>query len=820
MRNPAFTGREALLRTLQKALDQRAKASVLPHALHGLGGVGKTQLAVEFAYRYAERYDVVWWIPAEHQTLVLQSLRDLGRRLGTPETANLQQSARLVLDALTHSSLRWLLIYDNANDPNDIANLIPTKGGHVILTSRNPTWSEIWDPIEVNVFERTESVALVQRRSPETPPESAEQLAARLGDLPLAIDQAASAQAATGMSVTEYLGHLDRYITELSPGQPATTRTLIAALLRLALDRLRADTPAAAELLEMFASLGAEPISGALLRRGRDAQVSPALRSVLRNETALDRTIRQLSRFGLAKVDANKRIQVHRLFQLVLRDQLTPDATDRSRTNVHQVLASANPGYPVDDSTWALHAEIGPHVLPAGLVESPVADARRVVLDQSIYLRLTGDLEGARRLGETANEAWSKVENNPDLGPDGELTLLVGRHLAVSLRLLGFNERARTLAESVHQRFLNNPAFGPDHEFTLLAATEVAPCLRVAGLFGQALEMDTDTVNRTLREFGEEDQATLDAKSNRAVNLRMLSDFSTAQEIDSAVVETWQQNVSENDNRLLFAQTNLARDYYGLGRYAEALTLQERILPPFREQRGDKHPRVLLASRTMAITLRKVGRYADALAAAEEHHDATIDRYGPEHEHSLAAVMTLANSRRVTGDLDTARELAAEAVDRYQRVFGEDHPLSLAATVNFAIILRTLGERDLALDYDERSHTRMSAALGPAHGYTLCAASSLANDLAAAGDVTAARRLSESTLATSRQYRGDSHPYTSACTVNAALDLIADNDEQAGRPLLDRAVADLARALGENHPECVAARAGNRIECDIEPPPT
>ncbi|BFU46642.1 FxSxx-COOH system tetratricopeptide repeat protein [Krasilnikovia sp. MM14-A1004] len=820
LRNPAFTGRETMLLTLQRALDRRSKASVLPHALHGLGGVGKTQLAVEFAYRYADRYDVVWWIPAEHQTLVLQSLRDLGRRLGTPETANLQHTAGLVLEQLAHSSLRWLLIYDNANEPDDVANLIPEGGGHVILTSRNQTWSDVWDPIEVDVFDRPESIELVQKRSVDVSTADAERLAARLGDLPLALDQAASCQSATGMPVDEYLAELDVRVRQLAPGQHDSYRTTIAALVKLALDQLRATAPATAELLELFARLGAEPISGGLMRRGRDARVSAALKEALSDQIKLDRAIRQLSRYGLARVDANKRVQVHRLFQLVLHDVLDSDAIERSRTNVHRMLASANPGYPEVEEFWPVHAEIGPHIGPADLVDSEMIDARRVVLDQARYLQQIGDLEGARRLGETAVGTWSKAEGTADLGPDGELTLRASRNLAAVLRLLGFNERARILIEDAFERLKNSAEFGPDHEYTLDAATELAPNRRVAGEFREALEVDEDTVARYRRLFGPEDPATLAAEGNLAVNLRMLSDFPGAYRIDADAVDAWQRNVSENDLRLLFAQVNLARDLYGLGRYAEALVLQQRVLSPFREQLGPRHPWVLLAGRTMAVTLRKVGRYTEALAAAEEHYLDTINRYGQEHEHLLAAAMTLANSLRVTGDLARARGLAAEAVDRYLRVFGDDHPLTLAATSNLAVVLRASGDHDRARRLDERTYARMRTVLGDTHGYTLCVISGLANDYAAAGDAPGARRWSDTALTTSRTSRGDRHPYTLACEVNAALSLMADGDDDAGRTLLDRAVAGLTEVLGVDHPETVAAGEQRRAECDIEPPPT
>ena len=812
-RNAAFTGREELLLTLHRALEERSKASVLPHALHGMGGVGKTQLAVEFAYRYFDRYDIVWWLPAEHQSLVLQSLYQLGQKLGVPETVDLEQTASLVLEKLADSDLRWLLVYDNANEPEYVARLMPSRGGHVILTSRDQTWSEVWDPIEVDIFARPESVELVRKRSEGVSPEDADRLAARLGDLPLALDQAASFQAETGMRISEYLIELDQHVRELSATGPASPQIMLAALVRLAVRRLRAKAPAVAELLEMFAYLGAEPISAGLLRRGRQARVSPALGRALRDQIRWDRAVRDLRRYGLAKVDPDQRIQVHRLFQGALRDELTEEAARRGRANVQHLLASADPGYPDSEGTWPVHAEIGPHIGPAGLLDSELIDARQVALDQIRYLYMIGDLEGSRRLGEAAVFAWSKAEGAEGLGPNGEMTLVAARRLATALRGLGFNERSRGLIEDTYRRLTVSPEFGPDHEHTLEAADEMAPNLRVAGKYQEALEVDDDRLQRCRRVFGDEEQETLWARSNLAVNLRMLSDFAGAYEIDADVVRDWQLVVSEHDNRLLFTQANLARDLYGLGQYTEALTLLRRILPPFRQQLGVRHQHVLLAGRTLAIVLRKVGHYEEALAVAAEHHRDSESRYGPQHEHALVAAMTHANSLRVAGEQTDAQQLAAEAMDRYLRAFGESHPLALVAAVNYAIILREVGDSERARELDERTYAKMSEALGPEHGYVLCAASNLANDLAVGGELEAARRLSTATHEISRRTRGERHPYTLACFVNAAIDI-------GDAALLDEAVSGLSAALGADHPETVAAREGHRAECDIEPPPT
>ena len=822
IRNPDFTGRESLLLNLERSLETRSKASVLPHALHGFGGVGKTQLAVEYAYRFTHRYDLVWWIPAEQQSLVLQSLVDLGRQLGIPVTEELTQASSLVIDALSSTRLRWLLVYDNANEPDDLAHLIPSSGGHVILTSRNQTWSNVWDAIEVNIFERPESVELIQKRGSSITFDDADRLAEKLGDLPLALDQAASWQAATGMAVSEYLSLFDRHVQELlSEGKPASYPTTIAALVKLAFQRLRRDAPAVAQLLEMFAIFGAEPVSLDLLRRGRNANITAPLGPALRDPIRLGRIARDLRKYGLAKVDPDNRIQVHRLFQLVLGDELSPEQAGLSRLNVHRLLGSANPGEPDRERNFVTHAEIGPHVQAAGLISADSEDGRRVVLDQIRYLWVIGDNEGSRRLGEAAVRAWSQPSDQADIGPDGELTLLATRHLANALLSLGINERARGLAESALERLRSNPAFGPDHEHTLSTAATVAYAVRVAGEFQESLAIDTDIAQRSSLVFGDDDPQTLTNRSNLAVNLRMLSDFNGAFEMDQAIVTSWQETVPAQDGRLLFAQANLARDLYGLGQYSAALALQRDILPTYRQiMPNPKHPYVLWAARTLAISLRKTGRYAEALAEARENYRDCAARYGQDHQHSLAATMTFANTLRVTGELGEARGLAVDAVARYQRVFGEKHPLSLTAAINLAIIFRSLGAVREARELDEETHSVMASTLGAEHGYTLCAASNLANDFALAGETSKAQRLSAETLAASRRSRGEAHPYTLLCAVNAGFDLLTVGETADGRVALNSAVEALGELLGPDHPETLDALRGKRAECDIEPPPT
>ena len=194
-RNKNFTGRTDLLERLRGGLANRVTA-VVPHALHGLGGVGKTQMAVEYAYRYRSEYDLVWWIPADQPVLVRSSLATLATRLGlaSASVAGIDDAVAAVLDALRRGEPydRWLLIFDNADQPEDLNEFIPREPGHALITSRDNRWDTVADTILVDVFSRSESVEFLNRRVPTGIAEAdAGRLAEELGDLPLALEQAA-----------------------------------------------------------------------------------------------------------------------------------------------------------------------------------------------------------------------------------------------------------------------------------------------------------------------------------------------------------------------------------------------------------------------------------------------------------------------------------------------------------------------------------------------------------------------------------------------------------------------------------------------------
>ncbi|WP_203906050.1 FxSxx-COOH system tetratricopeptide repeat protein [Rhizocola hellebori] len=816
-KNPAFTGRDQLLRIMATTLNEASAVSVIPQALHGLGGVGKTQLATEFVHRNLHHYEIVWWMSAEDPSLVRASLVELARKLQLPAGEEVRQTIALVLDALATSTSRWLLVYDNVDSPDDISGLVPSAGGHVIITSRNnAAWATGSGAVEVDVFERSESVKLLQLHGKSISDHDAARLAEKLGDLPLALEQAAIWHASTGMPVSEYLELFDKNLRELlSEGRPSNYPDTIYGILKVAVGRLRTDAPAAAELLELFAFLGAEPISVDLLRAGRGSGLSEALAAALDRPIELNRVIRELRRFGLARVDTKEgqRVQVHRLVQRVLREELVEDRLNQARSNAQRLLSLANPGYPDVPKNWPVYKEIFPHIHAAELLDAPQEVARTVVLDEIRYLFKTGDYLASKMLGETTLKAW-EGKTDAALGLDQELVLIASRLLADALRLLGEAAKAHQLNTATLERLRNSTHFGEDHEHTLNTANGLGVGLRMEGRFVESLAVERDNVERHVRVWGDKDQATRRAQNNLAVSLRHLGRFEEAFDIDQRLVSLWRESAGDIDTRTLFCVANFARDQIGLGKYRDALEMQRKNLEPYRDQLGLHHGEVLMAARTITITLRKSGYYADARDAGRDNYHDHHAKFGKNHEHTLSARMSYANALRCCSEFSAARAELRECVDTYRSVFGDQHPFTLAANVNLAIALRSARDYDEAAVISEHSLRHLTDLLGPKHPYTIAAANGRANGLALSGDVMAAGQLSAQTFDHAREIYGEKHPVTLACAVNAA------RDDAAGGALLDNSLSRMRETLGADHPEVLDAARGERMECDIEPPPT
>ncbi|ALU95016.1 hypothetical protein WQO_17785 [Streptomyces globisporus C-1027] len=273
-RNPHLIGREVTMTQVREALLAGRQAVV--QALHGLGGIGKTQLALEYAHRFASQYDTVWWIDAEQADQIPVHYTELAARLGIAAPgAGTGHTTRTLIEHL-RTRERWLIVLDNADEPGAFETLLPTGPGHVLITSRNPGWKDLVPSHGLDVFPRGDPVAYLTTRIPDIATQQADSLDDGLGDLPLALAQAAGV-ITTGMTPDRYRQLLNDKTTRLMangapPGYPAH----LAATVDIATARLSNAHPQATELLRLAAFLGPDPIPTAWLETtvGRPATLT------------------------------------------------------------------------------------------------------------------------------------------------------------------------------------------------------------------------------------------------------------------------------------------------------------------------------------------------------------------------------------------------------------------------------------------------------------------------------------------------------------------------------------------------------------------
>ncbi|GAA2128788.1 helix-turn-helix domain-containing protein [Actinomadura napierensis] len=310
-RNAAFIGRERILAHLRSALCDG------PQVLLGAIGAGKTQLAIEFAHRYRDDFPLIWWIQADRRDLARAGLASLGRQHLRVASDGVDEAVRAV-DAELRSAcpaLRGLLVFDDADRPDEIADMIPRTGVSVLITSRDSRWRDHFADIEIPVLEPEESIALLRARLPSTiTAPDVDRLCRALGDLPLALEQAVL-RLRDGVDVDEYLQGLAEHPQRtLGGSRPPDYPTSMSAAINLAADRLGNDRQEALDLLRCHALQDLDDCPG-------DGPSGARLPSHVMSEAVP---------YGLATTDPSTRaIRLHPLVAALLRDNLT--AEDHAR---------------------------------------------------------------------------------------------------------------------------------------------------------------------------------------------------------------------------------------------------------------------------------------------------------------------------------------------------------------------------------------------------------------------------------------------------------------------------------------------------------
>ncbi|MFE9644556.1 FxSxx-COOH system tetratricopeptide repeat protein [Streptomyces sp. NPDC006365] len=811
-RNRNFTGREDLLEQLNRRLTEGVTA-VLPEALHGMGGVGKSQIAIEHVYRRSRDYRLIWWIPSEQTNLIVQSLIELGEQMGLRAGAD-RSAVPAVLEALRVGEpySNWLLVFDNAENPQEVRQFFPNDGpGRVLVTSRNSQWSSLANSLEVDVFAREESVALIKRRSPQIPEDAASRLADSLGDLPLAVEQAAVWLAETGMPVHQYLDLFEtKYAELLQVDPPADYDLPVAAAWNVSLDRLREDHPAALQLLQVCAYFAPEPVDWDFFSAVRGVSAPPGLRAALDDPIKLARAVREIGRYALARIDHRKStIQVHRLVQRVLIEQMNSAERAEMRHCAHQILAHADPRNPQRSSDWPRYSALLPHVRASGMVDCEDPWVRELVLNEARFLQARSDYAAALEAAEEAVGAWRRL-----LGDEHEHVISADQVRAQALRWLDRYAEAYELQSELVDRCRR--VLGERDEATQRALSALAGLLRLRGDFYGAREMDQQVYEVTLREQGPDDPGTLLAAHNYAVSLRLAGDFEEAHRLHVDTYERRVEVMGDDHMQTLNTLHSVYIDLAELGHFREALEGQEALWNRTLQLLGEEHSLTIWVVRELSVARRKAGDHSGALELSAKVLDLVRRKRGEKSLDALRAALNHATDLRQTGDLVAAAELGRQTMLQGRELLGEEHPHAYATATNLAVTLRLLGQIEEAHELDEAAVRGLSRVLDRNHPRTLLVRTNLASDLFARGEFQQARDLDRELLAHSAESRGDTHPATLAIMLNLSYDLKALGEAAEAKEVYDRALASFRQVLAPDHQATRDAVNGIRANCDID----
>ncbi|MFG2429770.1 FxSxx-COOH system tetratricopeptide repeat protein [Streptomyces sp. NPDC048590] len=815
-KNANFIGREGLLAAVERQLREDETTAVLPHALHGMGGVGKSQIAVEYVYRHSGEFNVIWWIPSEQENLILGALADLARSLGLEVGPQANAAVPAVREALRTGKPfdNWLLVFDNAENIEVVRKYFPNGGpGKIIVTSRNREWERVATPLSVDVFDRAESVALLQRRARGLTTGDADRLAEALGDLPLAVEQAGAWHAATGMPVDEYLGLLEEGRPESLELDPSPEYPVpVAAVWDISLGRLSQENPAARQLLQICACMAPEPIPLSLFRGGRNVEVTPELDPVLRDPLLLARATRDLSKLSLVRLDhKTSTLQMHRLMQNVIVARMEPEERARMTRAAHLLLTTAKPGAPAAPDQWPAYQAILPHILASRAVESSDAWVRDLVYDMVFFLYYWGAHESGAAQARLAWSAWRAQSGDEDLH-----VIRITKLLGFYLRLLGRSEEA--IAHNERALTISRGAQVPEEEL-IDSMWQMAGALRHRGEFAKAQELSEEAFTRASDSFGPEDPATLSAAHDYGVSLRLNGRFALAREIDEETARQRELLYGPVNGLTLNTLNGLAIDLRESGDYLGARALQESNYPTYVTNFGETNAATIRAALNLGVCRRRAGVVEGGLERAEQTLERFTTRYGFNNTDALSAAMHTMVERRLNGNLVGSRELGEQALAAYPKVLGDRHPHTQTARLNLAATLRAQGATDRAESLDTEALARLESTLGPNHVNTLTAAMCRANDHYARLDFSQALAVDDGLLPRFGETVGDAHPLTLVCMANLALDRRGLGDTEEADRLNSTAVAELSRVLGTGHPWHTAARLHQRIECDITPLP-
>ena len=670
-RNPYFLGRDILFEQISRHM-QAGQATALsqPQAISGLGGIGKTQIAVEYAYQFRQEYEAVLWVRAESQETLTASYGELARLLLLPEReAQDQEQVIAAVKAWLQLHHLWLLILDNADELGLLPPFLPpASSGHVLLTTRAWDMQRLAQRVEVDSWPIEVGAHFLLRRAGRLPLDAllgqakslerarACQISEQMGGLPLALDQAGAYLEATDMSLEDYQQvyqqhrrHLHQRRGALVPDHPEPVATTWA----LSFARVKQQNRAAAALLQLCAFLSPDAIPEEVLIKGAK-YLGSVIAPVVANPLRFGQAIEALRRHSLIRRDpATRTLALHRMVQAVVTDEM--DAATRKRW-IERVIHLLQGQLPSDEvAEWPRWEQLVGQITVA---LTWLTKERMTVIGISELFRRTGWYLSERARYREAEQLLEKAleQSQREHGKAHPVTGITLHTLAVLYQDQGKYEEA----EPLYQRALriHEQALGPEHPETARTLHELARLYQDQGKYEE-----------------------VEPLYQRALRIR-------------------EQALGPEHPDTASTLYELARLYNNQGKYEEAEPLCQRALHIHEQALGLEHPYTATILNLLARISQGQGKYIEAEALFLSSVHMYEQALGPEHPGTATIRFRLAQLYEAQKRYEKAEPLYQHALRVREQTLGSQHPLTLQTRKSYASLLRTTGRVEEARQLD------------------------------------------------------------------------------------------------------------------------
>jgi tetratricopeptide (TPR) repeat protein/transcriptional regulator with XRE-family HTH domain len=735
-RNACFTGREEILQTLHRVLvTSRSAALVQTYALHGLGGVGKTQIALEYAYQRASQYSAVFWIEAETAEHIISSMLRIAEVLQLPEymEADQQRIVAAVQRWLAAQS-KWLLIWDNLENLNLLQRFLPpVRQGAILLTTRCQALGTLAEGVDLASMGQNEGVLFVLRRAKllksdatseqvrlfatTMPAEyaAAEELVTVMGGLPLALDQAGAYLEETGCSLSDYLQRYKQQPVHLlnrrglpGGGHPRS----VATTFLLACVRVEQEQMAAADLLRVCSLLHADAIPEELFLKGA-AHLGPELMSLATHTVQFDQALATLRNLSLVQRHAQVHtLSLHRLVQAVLQEHMSEEEHEKW---LRRVTAALNATFPeVISDTWKRCERLLSHVLtvaaatPNGAEDQELASVLRKAAD---YLRERAQYEQARQLYQRILLIWEQV-------PGGDIEQA---HALTGLALLAYEHGQYAEAEALYQQAMCmlELAVGPEACEVARPLTNLAILYKTLGRYAEA-ELFYRRAQHILEQtLGPEHLKVAHPLINLAEVYLEQGKYELVEPLCERSLAIWKQAVGARHSLIAYPLLTLAKLSAEQGNDEQAESLYRQAFSIWEQALGMLHPLMVEALNGLADIYFKQKKYAEAETLYQRGLRIHEQAFGLEHPDMVDALNGLANLYARQRKDEQARQLYQRALRIQEQHLGHNHPKTARILYDQALFCQGQGDLYRALSLMGRALQIRYRSLGATHPKTL-----------------------------------------------------------------------------------------------------